>query len=434
MHTIQYIIEILRQKDLLKVFLVIGACFCFYTLRRTDKRFHPYIWIIYSFILAKTLFFFGEYIIDRIQYPDVWDFTAFYLYGKVAVLGHDYYSPEFLEPVFNSLSLPALDYSNFKPAVIPVGFLYPPPTIFLFTPLGFFSYETARMGWMIFILISAAVSIYLIYDLFLRSYRMNGIFLLLIIFILTRPVTQNIQCLQTNFIALSLLLLLKKYFDKSVAGVILALAFLTKPYMIAFGVLFLMWKQWKSMFYFLISLLVMTGATLLVFGKEPFISYLFNNPSNRLPNILYLQGWNQSLLGVLMRFGLIKIDSKQAYTFIAAPLLILGGWYLTYLYKKKLFDYMWAVLLLVTLIIYPGTQAHYGVMLLFIVIQFFDKERQLGFRNIYLNIFLMGIFYSLCVTSLFATNCFLLVVILLKSFFLTHSQSGSSLANPVLLK
>jgi hypothetical protein len=74
-------------------------------------------------------------------------------------------------------------------------------------------------------------SIYFIYDLFLRKYKLNGLILVTTLFLFLKPVLDTISFLQTNFIALFYLLLIKKYSDKKIAGVFVALAIFTKPYM-----------------------------------------------------------------------------------------------------------------------------------------------------------------------------------------------------------
>jgi len=84
-------------------------------------------------------------------------------------------------------------------------------------------------------------------------------------------------------------------------------------------------------------------------------------------------------------------------------------------FKRKLYDFIWAILVLVSLIVYPGTLSHYGVLLLFIIFQFFNEKGQLGF-NPYLSIAIIGIFYYLTTFSVFASMCFLLVIVVLKSF------------------
>lgn len=76
---------------------------------------------------------------------------------------------------------------------------------------------------------------------------------------------------------------------------------------------------------------------------------------------------------------------------------------------------MWAVVLLIALILYPGTLTYYGVLLLFIIFQFFDEKKQLGF-SMYLTVPIVAVFFTLSMYSLFAGIIYLLAIIVSKSF------------------
>ncbi|HYM92705.1 MAG TPA: glycosyltransferase family 87 protein [Chitinophagaceae bacterium] len=396
-------------------FLAIVTCLCFYLLKRGKNEFKTITWVIYSFVFAIAFYLFISKVIYRIHTPEIWDFTCFYLYGKVAAAGYNFYSPESFHTVFNSLHLPFSDYNDFIPEVVNVGFPYPPPTILYFVPLSFLSYNTALAVWTIFNLFFLFGSIYLVYKLFFKEYQLHGLMLIMILFFILSPVRSTIFYSQTNFIVLFLLLLMKKYSNTRYAGVFLTLAMFTKPYMIVFIMFFILVKNWKAVIYFILSSVVIVGLTIALFGKEPFMSYIFNNSAHRLPAWVFSEGINQSLHAVLLRAHLITIDKPIIYVCISAAFLLATGVYLLFLTKRKLYDYIWVALLLVALMLYPGTLGYYGVLLLFISFQFFDKMKQLGF-NSYINIAIIGIFYYLSSFSLFATICFFLFVIILKSF------------------
>jgi hypothetical protein len=137
--------------------------------------------------------------------------------------------------------------------------------------------------------------------------------------------------------------------------------------MIIFALIFLLRKQWKTLIYFIMSSVILLGLTVLLFGKAPLISYIFNNPSKRLPEWVFSEGINQSMHAILLRFNLITIGNSIVYIYILSGTLLLTTIYLVYLVKRKLYDYVWVVLLLIGLLLYPGTLSYYGVLLLFIV-------------------------------------------------------------------
>lgn len=394
--------------------LPLATCLLFYILKTRNRIFKKIIHVIIILLFSYVSYVFISQIIYSFKHPMVWDFTAFYLYGKVAASGHNFYLPENFHNVFYSLHLPLLDYTEFIRESVNVGFFYPPPTIFLFLPLGYFSYFTSLLCWTIFNILFLIGSIYLVYDLFFKSYKIYGLLLVATLFFLFPPVIATIQFAQTNFILLFLLLLMNKYSDKKFAGIFLALAFFVKPYMIIFGLIFLIKKQWKTIYYSIISSVILCLITIITFGVGPFSSYIFNNASKRLPAEAFSENINQSLQAVLLRHHLISLDKSIVYLIIAFVTFLVTLVYVYYLQKKKLYQVIWVILLLVVLIVYPGTLSHYGLMLLFVVFQFF-KSDQIKL-NWYLTSFLVIIVYYLNPISLFSSLCILLLVMILQSF------------------
>lgn len=394
--------------------LPLAACVAFYLLNSRNKTFKQSSKITLVLIFVYSAYLFAKIIVHSITTPTVWDFTAFYLYGKVAAAGYNFYLPENFQHVFYSLQLPALDYSEFIRESVNVGFFYPPPTIFLFIILGFLTYKTALFCWIIFILLFALADVYLIYDLFFKSYKVYGVFFVGILFFLFPSVNATFFFGQTSFILLVLLLLMKKYENIKFAGILLTLSFFVKPYMGAFGLIFLIRKQWTTLLYALVSGLVICIITILTFGMAPFQSYLFDNAAKRLPTAAFSEDINQSLQAVLLRQHLISLDAPFVYALIAAAIFLLTTLYLFYLQKKELYEYIWAILLVVTLIIYPGTLNHYGVMMLFIIFQFFDSK-QIKW-NKYPNLAFMGLLYYLN-PDLFGSLCILLGILFLRSLY-----------------
>lgn len=408
-------------------FLAILACVCFYLLKSDQKKLKTFIWITYTSVFAIAFYLALDQVIKIINNPPIWDFPAFYLYGKVAAGGYDFYQPENFHTVFDSLqaiysNFAGLDY--FILEVVNVGFPYPPPTMLYFMPLGFLPFDTALILWTIFISLFLFGSVYLVYTLFFEKYKLNGLMLVATLFFLFSPVRSTLYYTQTNFILLFLLLLMKKYGDTKYAGIFLALAIFTKPYMIIFIVALILYKNWNAIIYFILSSIAIVGLAVSFFGTAAFTNYLFNNSVHRLPKEVFSEGINQSLHAVLIRADLISPDKSLTYIYISIGVLLATLVYLLFLVKRKLYDYIWAVLLLIVLIIYPGTLSYYGVLLLFIIFQFFDKKNQLGFSAFW-NIPIIGIFYGLSVFSVFTSICFLLIVVVSKSWDLFSKNKFS---------
>jgi len=394
--------------QIIVVFFVILACLCYYYLISGKKEYKTYALAVYYSLFGIALITFLLKIIDRFQTPQIWDFTAFYLYGKVAASGYNFYLPESFQAVFNTTSLPFTDFKDFIDEIVNVGFHYPPPTILYFMPLGFLSYNTAFTVWISFNLLFALGSIYMIYSMFFKQDKLAGILLVSILFFVSAQVRSTIFYTQTNFILLFLLLMMKKYSDSGISGVLLAIAVFTKPYMIVFGLFFLITKKWKPIAYFLLSSILISSITMLLIGSETFFSYFTNNATQRLPAWVFQEEINQSLHAVLLRAGLISLDKPFVYTFIVAIILGLTLLLLFRLKRQNNLDAIWCILLLTGLMVYPGTLSYYGVLLLFIIFQFFNTPTlRLDFR---LAIPIIGIFYFLNSVSVFSAICFLLII------------------------
>lgn len=407
-------------------FLAIITCWCFYQLKNENRETAKVARYVLFALFAVTGCILISNAVYRIIYPQVWDFTCFYLWGKVAAGGQDFYKPENLHAVYNSLNLPALDYKEFTNEIVNVGFFYPPPTILYFAPLGYLSFTAALTCWTVFNFIFIGGSIYLIHTMFFKEYKLNGLLFVSTLVFIFLPSIETVSFSQTNFILLFYLLLMKKYEDRNIAGLLLALAFFTKPYMLIFGLFFLLRKKWSIIFSFMISAAAITGLTLALFGKEPFITYIYNNPVTRIPAKTFSENINQSLHAVLLRQNLITIDKPALYLGIVGAILVLTGIFLLFLLKRKKYDIIFVTLLLVGLLIYAGTLSYYAVLFLFIIAQFFNEKGELGFNRNWL-IPLVGIIYLLTTFSVFTAICFLLMVIVFKSCWPSVSYGSGKL-------
>jgi len=396
-------------------FIAILTCLCFYILQSENKTLTKWTRIIYYGIFVYVICVFLIKVNYRIHNYQVWDFSAFYLWGKAAAQGYNFYLPENLQIVFSSLNFPISNSDDFITEIVNVGFLYPPPTILYFLPLGYMSYNTALIIWTLFISIFLIGSIYQVYIQFFRKYRLNGLILVTILFLTLKSVNDTISSSQTNFILLFSLLLMRKYANNKYAGIILAFAFLTKPYILIFGIFFLIIKNWKAIIYFFATTALLSMLSIMIIGKVTFLSYLANNSTQRMPKWVFSEPINQSLHAILLRANLITLDKPYVYLIISALILGIVLVLVKYLANRKQYDLIWALLLLAGLLIYPGTLSYYGVLLLFIIFQFFHIERPLG-SSLYFIVPILGVFYYLNSVFVFASICFLLILVIFMSF------------------
>lgn len=409
-------------------FISIITCLCFYFYNHDKVTLKILIRIVYFSIFIFTVYIFLSRLNYRLSSFQVWDFTSFYLWAKVAVQGYNFYLPENSQIVFNTLSLPSEDFQEFIEGIVKVGFLYPPPTMFYFYFLGYLNYDSALILWTFLIVVFLFCTIYLIYDLYFRDNLVNGIVLITILVFIDSTVKSTILCSQTNFIVLFFLLLMKKYSESKISGVLLALAFFTKPFILIFGLYYLLSKNWKSIAYFIASALLLSGISILIFGGDTFMSYFLNNPAQRIPAWQFSEDINQSLHAVLLRSNLISLDKPYIYIIISVAIVGVTILFSRYLLRKKLNDLAWALLLLVGLLVYPGTLSYYGVVLLFIIFQFFNKENALGL-DYRICVPVVGILFYLSSVSVFASICFLLIIVIVKSLWQISKLNSSLMPN-----
>jgi hypothetical protein len=394
--------------------LALTACSCFFILKENSPL-TKYIWVIYLFLFAVVFYRFSNQVIFRMGHPAIWDYTAYYLYGKVAAEGLNFYNPDNYRLVFDSLNLPFTDFGDFVVEVVDVGCPYPPPTILYLLPIGHMSYDAGLIYWSLFHLAFALGCIYLIYDSFLKSYKLNGLFLVAILFFLLKPVLSTVFFSQTNFVVLFLILLTHKYSDKKLGGVFLAIAIFTKPYTAIFGLFFLITRRWKIVFSAIISGIALLLITFLIVGPEPFDTYFFHLPIDRAPLFVFSESINQSLHAVLLRANLITLENPFVYMFIFGTILLAGIGITIFLVKKKHYNAMFIILLLVALLIYPGTLSYYGTVLLFVLFLFLSDKADVRISPYY-SIPVIAAVYCLTTFSVFSAICFLLIFFLARIF------------------
>lgn len=405
-------------------FLTVIACIFYYFLNRKEKKLKLIVQVLFVLLFSFVFLMFIMKVNARINSVFVWDFSAWFLWAKVAVQDLNFYLPENLQAVYASLNLPEADYKEFVEAIVNVGFLYPPPTMFLFYLLGLLNYDTALTLWTIFIVLTLFYCIYLIQRQLLGKNMLNGLLLVSIVMLLNPSVNFTVYCSQTNFIVLLFILLMQKFANHKFAGIFLALAFFTKPFLLIFGIYFLVTRKWNAIAYFIGTATVFSLLSMVAFGTDTFLSYFFDNPTQRLPAWTYSEDINQSLNAILLRANILHPENPQIYFVIAAILISLTGLFSIYLQKKGKEEIIWALLVLVGLLTYPGTLSYYAATLFFVIFQLFDKEKDL-YLDFRLVVPILGLLTYLNSFSVFATICFLLIIVIFKSLWLIKHLTTS---------
>jgi Glycosyltransferase family 87 len=290
-------------------------------------------------------------------YPE-WDFSWFWLYGKIAIQGLNFIDPNNVRELAKSLNY-SIEFIN------ELDFPYLPPTIFLFTWLGYFDFKVAYGLW--YILQSA----FLILDTVLlqRIFFPKSDFLewaSITVLLLSLPGTSsNFYLGQTHTILLGLFLLFWKYYNHFQGGIYLALGVLVKPWLIFFLLYIFLKRRWTVLLGFLITLSSSFFLTILCFGITPILEYFFRNPSAR-SIITYIEPINQSLLATILRITRYEFSENSPlahpiYIFVATALLAVTSYSI---FRLKRIDLALSIILMLALLIYPGTLAHYSLFLI----------------------------------------------------------------------
>jgi len=317
---------------------------------------------------------------SNIRNPSEWDFMCFWLWGKLGAHRASFYDPESTIALARQLAGQFSFSPHFTHGFIEVGFLYPPPTMLLLAPLGFFSASTAAALWYLLQVSCLVGASFLLWRLFASGTGRLGL-LFILAFMLVLPAShRTLLFAQTNFLALFLGLLLLRYERKGLGGVFAATSVFTKPYLaIWFGYLALK-RRWKAFFAGLATAAALCGVSAAVFGVPTFLAYFRENPTPRLPSALFSPPINQSLWGKFQPIGLGEsagVSGRMMVFTVIALTLVMATAYLVSRTREPESGLGLALVTTTGLIIFPSTQGHYSVLLAIPLFCLWSRRRQL---------------------------------------------------------
>lgn len=159
---------------------------------------------------------------QNIAHPRAWDFLVFWVNGRVASEGHNFYDLDHAWRVVATQDLPI-------GRAVDASFFYPPPTMLLFLPLGWFDPQTACALWSGLNAAVLAADAVLLWRLFPSGGGWTNPLLATSLLLALKATSQTAYLAQTNFIVLMWLLLLWRGYRRSRGGPWLALGMLVKP-------------------------------------------------------------------------------------------------------------------------------------------------------------------------------------------------------------
>ena len=295
-----------------------------------------------------------------------WDFSFFWLNGQVAARGLNFYDPVQYQQLARVL-LPQPLTPAFQQAVLDVGFWYPPPSMFLFLPLGWVGLRTAAVAWFVVHGLVLIGNVGLVWQLFLHQRRRWGLALALALLLMLHATELTFNYAQTNSLLLLFVLLFWKDRKQPRVGVWLACAIVVKPIAIVLGLVLVLHRHWRALVMAAGTFALICLMAAAAFGPNVFMQFVFSGPTTRQPNWVYGEAVNQSLSAVILRTaGPIPATGlplmQPVFIGLAAAMTALSAWLIWRLPRNQ-GEWAIAIALSLGLLIYPATLNHYSMLL-----------------------------------------------------------------------
>lgn len=302
-----------------------------------------------------------------------WDFHLLWGYGLAAVNRVNPYESGTLYQLIQSINpSPELQSELF--------FFYPPPSLFIFLPLGYFDINQAYAVWYVIQVLFLGGFIYLMWKLFLPKLDILHILFISTLIMVYGPIKDTLMFGQTNIIMLFFLLLFWYKRNHWQGGIWLVIAIFVKPIAAVLLLYVVLKKRWSIVISMAITGMIISLFTILVFGSSTFFAYFLDNSIvNDLPAYLYREDINQSLLGAILRWTNLDLTQQSPYSplYIIIAILLASITSLVILFVDEERE-NWILCLCLTLIllIYPKTLTHYGIILIIPILLLFAWHRK----------------------------------------------------------
>jgi len=298
------------------------------------------------------------------HYVQEWDFMCFWLYGHAAAAHANVYAPA----TYHALTLPMPVDSEFRREVLDVGFPYPPPSIFLFLPLGYLaSFATASALWLAAMLAAFAAGIAILVRTYVRDRGIDAIVAVAALALALPAAADNVAYHQTNFLAFAFLAAAYAWRRSFGGGIVAALAVVVKPYLAAIMLWLALRRRWNAFAASVVTLAVVSAAAIPLLGRGGLHAFLADNPSTRLPPWIFAETEMASLYAFLLRIAhrdgsLTGPLHDPAYVAIAAILALATVW-LVVAAPKCDDDIALGLCVALGLMLYPGAGTMYAIAL-----------------------------------------------------------------------
>jgi hypothetical protein len=320
-------------------------------------------WGLAALASGLAAFRMGQLLALRLRIPTEWDFLPFWVGASAAARHLNFYDPA----VYQRMPLPLQPSREFVEEILRVGYAYPPTSMLLMLPIGWFSYSTAYALWGIASLVALAAAILVLW----RHVTAGGAMDLAVVTTLALAASWSRDTVllgQTNFFALLALALALVARDRAASGVWLALAVVAKPTFVLAMPWFVFRRHWRGALAAALALAALGLVAVALFGAHTCEAYFRDRVLSRLPDFMYTQSVNASLLAAVLRVLHVHAPSELPIVlpiYVAIALLLgiataWAAWRGAIAGAKWSFTAAW----LFALLVYPSSLTHYSVALL----------------------------------------------------------------------
>jgi len=290
-----------------------------------------------------------------------WDYLCFWLYGQVLAHHLDPYGPHSLR----ALPLPQPVDAEFSRDVLSVGIPYPPWSLALFRPLGFFS--NPHHGAMLWCALEYAALLAAVVVLSRwKSLTWNEAAAVAALVFLLPPSLATAAYAQTIPLTLLLLALYMVRIDKVDGGMWLATAAIVKPFVLLVLVVPFLRRSWVQLGLAIGTLGAMTGISLAIAGPTALVNYVRESPIVRTPGSVLTESNNVPVVAYFLRAAHVTPPNAASLpaSLVALNLsLLVIGVAVAALVARRHAVLAFCAVLALALLVYPQSNIHYAQLL-----------------------------------------------------------------------
>jgi hypothetical protein len=288
-----------------------------------------------------------------------WDFICFWTYGRAMALGQSPYDVQVLREIAAPLG-PSAEFLEINVC------LYPPICLPPYWPFGFLPFTASMAVWFGVQIAALVGSVALLRRIWDSGRTWLGLAVMLAVFFSWHSTALTLLYGQTNFLFLLAILGLVMLPSAIWRGIALGLAIVVKPIAAILLIDVALRRKWGTFASAFVPPVLALGAFLLLQGWPGFVRYLERDPKDIV--FAYYDGpFNQSLLAVLLRWYESPPLAKPVFFppfVILAGILTAATLAVLFRMRKDLAPLGVGYVLVLALMVYPGTQMYYTLWLL----------------------------------------------------------------------